>query len=61
MCTSLTEVLFKKVLHAYFFKTILNKASLIFAFAIFLADSLHSSKIDFIMFNVSHKSLQNIQ
>ena len=46
---------------AYFFKTILKKASLIFAFTVFLADSLHSSKIDFIMFNVSHKSLQNIQ
>ena len=46
---------------AYFIKTILNKASLIFAFTVFLTDSLHSSKIDFIMFNVSHKSLQNMQ
>ena len=46
---------------AYFFKIILNKVLLIFAFTVFLADSLHSSKIDFIIFNVSHKSVQNIQ
>ena len=46
---------------AYFFKTILNKASLIFIFTVFLANSLHSSKIHFIMSNASHKSLQNMQ
>ena len=34
---------------AYFFKTILTKVSLIFAFTVFLVDFLHSSKIDFMM------------
>ena len=36
---------------AYFLKTILSKALLIFVFTVFLADSLHPSKTDFIMFN----------
>ena len=35
---------------AYFIKTIRTKASLIFTFTVFLADSLHSSKVDFFMF-----------
>ena len=51
---------------AYFFpqktnSTILKKALLIFAFTFFLVDSLHSSKIDFTVSNVSRKSLHNIQ
>ena len=44
----------------YFFKKIRNKASLIFAFTVSLSNSLHTSKINFIMFNnVSHKSPEN--
>ena len=39
----------------------LLQIALIFAFTVFFVDSLHTSKIDFTVFNVSHKSLQNAQ
>ena len=49
------------VLSFMFFKDILNRTSLIFTLTLFLADSLQKSKLDFIMFNVFHMSLQNAQ
>ena len=44
----------------YLFKDILIKALLSFAYLV-PASSLQTSKKDFVMFNVSHKSLQNTQ
>ena len=44
-----------------FLKLSSTELLLILVFTVFLVDSLHSSNIDFIMFSVSHKLLQNLQ
>ena len=59
--TNILKLFYLKIRSAYNFKTILNNASLIFALPVFFTNSLHSSKIDFILFNFPHKLLQNIQ
>ena len=60
-CTSLKLKFYLKSDSAvHFLKIYATKFFLIFAFTVFLADSLHLSKIDFIIFNVSQKSLQNV-
>ena len=58
-CTSLNWSFIRKVAPLFtFFKDILNKAPLIFAFTVFLANPLETSKLYFVMFNVSYKSLK---
>ena len=54
------KVALKSCSTVYLFKNVLIKALLSFA-DLFPANSLQTSKKDFVMFNVSHKSLKNTQ